>query len=167
MSFLWYWPLPKDLSGFWDFDKWKQKQTWKPIKSEQSGTHELVAAIEQGASQEQWEKKRGEWQRISDEILGQVSDTKPAKVRVEFLGDPLDRATYSIRRLRYTLTDAPEWGYAFVLAPSGERKKRPAVIALHQTSPAGKVEVIGLERTADLNNGVWYGQELAEQGFVV
>ena len=39
MSFLWYWPLPKDLSGFWDFDKWKAKQTWQPMRSEQSGTH--------------------------------------------------------------------------------------------------------------------------------
>src|SRR3954467_5170547 len=114
MSFLWYWPLPKDTSGFWEFDKWKTKQTWQPIKSEQSGTHELVGPIDQGATQKQWEQKRADWQRISDEILGQVSDTKPAKVRYEFLGEPLERTSpaYSIRRLRYLLTETPstEWG---------------------------------------------------------
>ncbi len=70
--------------------------------------------------------------------------------------------SYSLRRLRYTLTDE-EWGYAWLLVPSGAATPRPAVIALHQTVPQGKLEPAGLEGDPEQA----CGEELARQGFVV
>jgi dienelactone hydrolase len=177
MSFLWYWP-----AGGWDFDKWKSRRTWQPIRSEQSGTHELVPPCEENATAAQWREKRAHWQSITDQLLGTLAgeqrspDASTDKPRAtphwEFIGEPLEqrgRSSFSMRRLRYALTDE-EWGYAWLLLPESktETESKPAtVIALHQTTPSGKHEVIGLETVPGQTNGVWFGRELVEAGFAV
>ncbi|HWB53274.1 MAG TPA: prolyl oligopeptidase family serine peptidase [Tepidisphaeraceae bacterium] len=167
MSFLWYWP--DNGAGSWNFDKWKAIQTWKPVHSEQSGTHELVAPIEQGATPQQWEEKRKMWQGITDQLLGTLTDRAPTQVRFEMLGETLEsrgESPYTMRRLRYTLTDK-EWGYAWLLVPKNLKGRGAAMLALHQTSCDGKSEAVGFDVLPDQINGVWYARELAEQGFVV
>src|SRR2546430_2231431 len=82
---------------------------------------------------------------------------RPAEMKWEWLGDELVREkspVYWMRRLRYRLTE-DEWGYGWLMwpgekgdtsvAPTKGAAKRGAVIALHQTSPAGKNEPVGLE----------------------
>jgi len=165
MSFLWYWP-----AGGWDFDKWKSTQKWKPIQSEQSGTHELAPPIEENATETQWREKRKQWQTITDELLGNLTDRPPQPgVKYEFLGAAYETkgdAPFRMQRLRYTLTDR-EWGYAWLLVPNALKGRGPAVISLHQTSCDGKNEAVGFDVLPGQTNCVWYGKELAEQGFVV
>ncbi len=164
MSFLWYWP-----AGGWDFDKWKARQSWTPIKSDQSGTHELLPPLREAASVEEWQEQRRHWQTITDHLLGKLTDTPPKEMKWEVISAEYEKRgdkPFTMRRVRYTLTDH-EWGYAWLLVPVGEKKKRPAVIALHQTACSGKDEVVGFEMIPGQTNGVWYGKELAEEGFVV
>src|SRR6266542_2374028 len=97
MSFLWYWP-----KGGWDFSAWKSAHPWEPIKSEQSGKHELVRLVAQGASAADWEKAREKWRAVSDAVLGEIADKKPSKVTWEWLGEELLREkspSFTMRRL--------------------------------------------------------------------
>lgn len=165
MSYLWYWP-----AGGWDFDEWRKHHDWEPIRSEQSGRAEPLPLVGSGADAlRQWEKAAPGWRRICDELLGTLTDRPPAHLRWEFLGDELLRdapdGAYTLRRLRYRLTDH-EWGYAWLLTPRAPAGPRPAVLALHQTSPTGKAEVVGLERIG-ADDSMPYAAELAERGFVV
>lgn len=168
MSFLWYWP-----DGGWDFAAWKRTHPWDPVLSAQSGSAEPLPLVSASGSDpaklERWRKERATWQRISDELLGTVSDLPPRRMRWEHLGPELVVRNapnpYTMRRLRYTLTDV-EWGYAWLLAPQDDAGPRPTVIALHQTTPSGKAEVVGLE-VRNSGSYMQYAAELAEQGFVV
>ncbi len=147
----------------------KLRQTWKPVHSEQSGTHELIPPIDQGATPQQWEEKRKMWQDMTDELLGKLTDRPPAQVRFETIGDSLENhgaSPYTMRRLRYALTDR-EWGYAWLLVPKNLKQSGAAVMALHQTSCSGKNETVGFDMLPGAINGVWYARELAEEGFVV
>src|SRR5690349_8971376 len=128
MSFLWYWP-----GGGWDFEKWKARQTWKPITSVQSGKADPIDLGD-------WENQKANWRAVSSQILGELTDRPPDKVTFEWLGDELLRekpAPYTMRRLRYRLTP-DEWGYAWYLVPKSLSGKAPTVIALHQTNTMGK-----------------------------
>lgn len=51
----------------------------------------------------------------------------------------------------------------FLLTPKRARSPRPAVVALHQTTPVGKEEPAGLRGDPDMG----YGAELARRGYVV
>jgi dipeptidyl aminopeptidase/acylaminoacyl peptidase len=166
VSYLWYWP-----DGGWDFEEWCRGHSWEPVYSEQSGRSEplpLVLDPLKPESAGEWERSAERWRRVSDEVLSAVSDRPPQTMRWEFLGEELtstSRPVYSLRRLRYTLTE-DEWGYAWLLVPRGARRPRAAVIALHQTSLSGKSEVIGLERSGP-DDYMHYAVELAAEGFVV
>ncbi|HZZ41687.1 MAG TPA: prolyl oligopeptidase family serine peptidase [Tepidisphaeraceae bacterium] len=161
MSFLWYWP-----GGGWDFDKWKSAHPWEPIRSQQSGSKALVPLISDTETLAGWKREAEYWRGISDQILGTLADKPPAKVTVEYLGARFSTDKYTLQRLRYLLTP-DEWGYAWLLVPKENNdQKKPAVIALHQTTPAGKDEAVGLELRPG-GEYLLYGVELASQGFVV
>ncbi len=165
MSFLWYWP-----QGGWDVDRWKKSHPWEPVRSEQSDHRELLP-ISPDVTRQQWDAQRARWKSISDKLLGTLNDKPPAKMRHEFLTDALDwhgEHPITMRRLRFTLTDS-EWGYGWLLTPRTEddRKMRPAVIALHQTSIQGKNEPAGLEGQPGFPSGMDYGLNVARQGFIV
>lgn len=164
MSFLWYWP-----SGGWDVQKWKAAHPWQPIHSEQSEHKELIPLTWPDITAEQWESQRQRWKKISDEILGQLSDKPASPMKWEFLNEPLELGgdkPITMRRLRFQLTPS-EWGYAWLLTPKDDRKIRPAVIALHQTSIQGKNEVVGIENIPGDPGGVSYGLYIAQGGFTV
>jgi dienelactone hydrolase len=158
VSYLWYWP-----AGGWDFDKWKAERHPPPALAS-IGTANAVLVP---TTPEEWLSQRDLWRQATDALLGTVTDSPPTRMRWEVLGDALqcngNSGAVSLQRLRYTLTDE-EWGYAWLLRPVGDDKVlRPAVLALHQTVPQGKLEPIGIEGNPELA----YGRELAEQGFVV
>ncbi|MBI5095172.1 MAG: prolyl oligopeptidase family serine peptidase [Candidatus Hydrogenedentes bacterium] len=155
MSYLWYWP-----AGGWDFDKWKKRHPWKPITTTQSGTRDLEPLIPRGGGLRDWKKRREEILATTGAILGTLTDRPPRKFKFDVL-EQRRHDTYRLQRVRYTLTDS-EWGYAWLLTPPGKRK-RPAVIALHQTVQQGKDEPVGIEGSDSLA----YARDLANEGFVV
>ena len=161
MSFLWYWP-----AGGWDFDKWKRSHDWTPIESEQSGKAEPVLLVSDGMTAEQWLKEQQKWRKISEQVLGSLSDGAPTKFRYDALGPSLRAEKYTLQRYRYTLTDE-EWGFAWLLSPHEPRAKGGVVIAHHQTVVGGKDEPVGFDIVPEADPGVYYAKELAERGFTV
>ena len=86
------------------------------------------------------------------------SQRRPPEVRVveeRHLGG----VTY--RRLDY-LAEPGDWVPAWLLLPAGSTR-RPAMLALHQTTKFGKDEPAGMAGKPNLH----YAKELAERGFVV
>ena len=76
MSFLWYWP-----AGGWDFDAWKKTHDWTAISSEQSGRKDPLPLVPPGITAATWPKEAAKWRKISDEILGTLSDGPPTNPR--------------------------------------------------------------------------------------
>jgi len=161
VSFLWYWP-----AGGWDFDDWKSKHDWTAIRSEQSGQKDPLPLISDGMMLPQWQRKAGEWRKVSEQILGTLSDGPPTQFKFEALGIAYRTERYTMQRYRYTLTDE-EWGYAWLLMPHQRAIADAAVLALHQTACSGKDEPVGLDFTPDERHGVYYAHELANLGHVV
>jgi dienelactone hydrolase len=125
-----------------------------------------VPLVSESETREGWGRERAYWKGVSDQILGTLTDRPPGKPVMEWLGAEMVVGNYTMQRVRYLLT-AEEWGYAWVLVPVGGRgKKNAAVIALHQTVPAGKHEAVGLEVRPG-GEYLPYGAELAARGFVV
>src|SRR5688500_3839259 len=111
MSFLWYWP-----AGGWNFEKWKAAHPWTPITSAQSGRDDLLPLVGVGVTRDQWHASRKKWLDITSQILGDIKDAPPTTMKWEFLTDPLTRhgtSPFTMQRLRYTLTEGGEWGYAW------------------------------------------------------
>ena len=165
MSFLWYWP-----AGGWNFARWKSAHPWTPISTEQSGREDLLQLTTDTSTKDHWHEQRDHWLKIARQLLGEVNDVSPKKIVWEWLCDPLVRQSDSpfvMRRLRYTLTEAGEWGYAWLCTPSRAHKSRAAVIALHQTVMQGKNEPVGLEGRPGDPGGMEYARHLAERGVTV
>jgi dienelactone hydrolase len=161
MSYLWYWP-----AGGWNFEKWKAAHDWSPITSEQSGKAEPLPLVTDATTPAQWQRDAMGWRKISEQILGTVSEGPPTKFRSEALGPKFSSEKYSLQRYRYTLTDE-EWGFGWLMVPTQRRIRDAAVLALHQTVVLGKDEPVGLDIVPEADPGVYYGKELAERGFVV
>ena len=166
MSFLWYWPAGGSTG--WDFDAWKSKQhDWTPIKSEQSGKKDPLPLVTPEMTLAQWQREAApKWRKVSEQILGSLSDGPPTQFKYEALGPSYRTRRYTMQRYRYTLTDE-EWGYAWLLTPHERKLADAAVLALHQTSCSGKDEPVGIDMTPDERAGVYYAHELAERGFIV
>jgi dienelactone hydrolase len=165
VSFLWYWPAGG--SSGWDFDAWKSKHDWTAIESEQSKSKDPLPLVSADTTREQWQRDLApKWRKISEQVLGSLSDGAPTNFRHEALGPSYRTQRYAMQRYRYSLTDE-EWGYAWLLTPHERKFDNPAVIALHQTACSGKNEPVGIDMTPDERSGVYYAHELAERGFVV
>lgn len=165
MSFLWYWPAGHDTG--WDFDAWKKKHDWSAITSDQSGSKEPLPLVRDAAHTTlgDWQKEAAKWRKISDQVLGPLSDAPPIRFKFDALGSIYRTDKFSMQRYRYSLTDE-EWGYAWLLLPTKRIIDDGAVIGLHQTACGGKNEVVGIDFTPDERAGVYYAAELAERGFV-
>ena len=161
MSFLWYWP-----TGGWDFNAWKRSHEWTPIESEQSGNAEPVPLVTDGMTAADWQKQQQKWRKVSEQILGSLSDGAPTQFRYEPLGYAFRGEKYALQRYRYTLTDE-EWGYGWLLTPHERKIRDGVVIAHHQTCIGGKNEPAGLDMVPEADPGVYYAKEMAERGFVV
>lgn len=111
---------------------------------------------------EQWERKKIEILRRVQPLIGAM----PVLDRVSFevVGEKRLSDSVISREIVYTAYDGDDVT-AFLLLPDNltEQQKKPAVIALHQTSAYGKEEVAGVQGDPELA----YGLELAERGFVV
>src|SRR5439155_18782255 len=165
VTYLWYWPAGGSTG--WDFDAWKSKHDWTPVHGEQSGQKDPLPLRSDGMTLNQWKREAApKWRKISEQVLGTLSDGPPTKFRSEPLGIEYRTQRYMLRRYRYLLTDE-EWGYAWLLVPHERKFPGAAVLALHQTTCVGKDEPVGLDFTPNERTGVYYAHELAERGHVV
>lgn len=155
MSYLWYWP-----SGGWDYDAWKARDSWQPPRYEEA-QRPAFPLVKRGATLEDWLARRGTLMQITRELLGELTDLPPGRMRHDVLEERA-KPGYDMRRLRYTLTD-DESGFGWLLLPHDRTGPSPCVIALHQTVPQGKDEPVGIVG----DPGLAYGAELAARGFVV
>ncbi len=109
---------------------------------------------------DQWEQKRSAIRAILDDFLGPFpKKVCPLDAKVE--GEE-DMGPY--RRIRVTYNTLPtERVPAYLLIPKEIQGTAPSVVALHQTVPEGKGEVVGLTG----NKSMSIGLHLVERGYVV
>jgi hypothetical protein len=161
MSYLWYWP-----AGGWNFDDWHASHPAPPITSAQSGRKDPLPLLAPGMRLDAWQKESAGWQKISDQVLGSLSDAPPIQPAHDAIGVEYRTDRYAMRRYRYRLTDE-EWGFGWLMLPHQRKCADGVVLALHQTVPGGKNEVVGLEAIPGDHVGVNYAQELAQYGIAV
>lgn len=109
----------------------------------------------------EWNRRRGDILAALTRVLGEAPPPRrsgPPEVRVlETIREP----AWVRRRLTFSTPDGdavPAW----LLVPAGREGRRPAMLCLHQTTPAGKDEPAGLAGNPHLH----YAAELAARGFV-
>lgn len=168
MSYLWYWPDNNPDS--WHFERWRQAQTWQPVRSEQSGQADPLPLLPEDGTLEQWRTELApHWRAISEEVLGRLADVPPSSASGPTgdlaMGPELRTDAYTMQRYRYPLTD-DEAGYGWLLTPH-QPVTDAAVIALHPTTPVGKDQSVGLDETDVPTTGGSYARELAERGYPV
>jgi len=107
-----------------------------------------------------WEERAGEIRRRVAEAMGPAPQRRLHWRKIESLyinGIAADRIVY------VSLDGDEISAYLLYPALTGHSGKHPAVMALHQTAPQGKEEIVGLDGNADLK----YGWELARRGYLV
>lgn len=113
-------------------------------------------------------RRPSEWRRRREHILAnmqKVMGPLPAADRDAPLDVVVEREerTDAYLRRKLTFVSAPgERVPAYLLLPLGPKRKRPAVLCLHQTTRIGKDEPVGLGSSPDLR----YADELARRGYV-
>jgi dienelactone hydrolase len=115
----------------------------------------------QVASVGQWEEKRSIIQEVLlDFLLPHPDELQPLDL---LLLSEEDMGGYVRRKLEYS-TLPGERVRAWLLIPTrGNTIPAPGILALHQTTPSGKDEVVGLEGDPKMA----YGLELVRRGYVV
>jgi acetyl esterase/lipase len=112
---------------------------------------------------EDWEQRRRHIVLGMEQVMGPLPNpAQPVAIDVVVLEEhPEELLTR--RKVAYC-TDRPDKRVtAWLLLPTGDAaKRRPAVLCLHQTTPAGKDSPVGLADRPTLH----YARELAERGFV-
>jgi len=86
-----------------------------------------------------------------------VDELKPLR------GEPVDMGTYTRQSLSIAVDGPEDRVTAWLLLPKQSDERAPGAIALHQTTPQGKDEPVGLSGDPELA----YARELAERGFAV
>ena len=113
-------------------------------------------------SAREWESRRREILAAMERVMGPLphpAHREPLDVRVE---SEVRAERYVRRKLSYASVSG-ERVPAYLLLPTGpDQGKRPAALCLHQTTPLGKDEPVGLGGSANLH----YAHELAERGYV-
>jgi dienelactone hydrolase len=110
-----------------------------------------------------WQHRRR--QIISDmqEVMGPLPHPKsPVSLEVHILQEQQEDG-YIRRKIAYHTDDPKARIHAWLLIPKDAvSKKHPAVLCLHQTTPAGKDSPVGLTDRATLQ----YAKELTKRGYV-
>lgn len=108
-----------------------------------------------------WLKRRAQILASMEQVMGPLPDASRK--------GPLDvRVVEEVRLLKFTrkkITFAAEVNDrvpAYLLIPHELNGKAPAMLCLHQTTPMGKAEPVGMGIKTNLH----YAQELAERGYV-
>ncbi|MEC1714817.1 alpha/beta fold hydrolase [Schinkia azotoformans] len=73
-----------------------------------------------------------------------------------------DKVDHIRRKVRFQVA-LNDYIDAYLLLPKGVKYPRPAILALHQTVPQGKLETVGISGTEDMA----YGLELVRRGYIV
>lgn len=108
-----------------------------------------------------WSQRRAHILAAFESMAGELpgpSHRVPLDVQIT---DSFDDGKYLRQKLSYAAEQGdrvPAW----LLVPKGLKKAAPAMLCLHQTTPLGKDEPVGLGGSANLH----YAKELAERGYV-
>ncbi|WJH35114.1 alpha/beta fold hydrolase [Paenibacillus sp. CC-CFT747] len=126
---------------------------------------QLLEGIE---TDEQWSAKRERIKRAWLELLGEEPEIAPSAGTspkpYEVIGK-VEEADHTRLDIRYPANDGDTIG-AYLLLPrdsSGEKTKRPAVLALHPTAESGRRDTA----TKEGRDNRRYGLELVSRGYVV
>lgn len=107
-----------------------------------------------------WAKRRRHILESMQQVMGPLSPPRniPLDIRIEE-----ERVFRSYTRRKLTYVAAPgDRVPAYLLIPNTRLARAPAMLCLHQTTPAGKNEPAGLEGNPQLR----YAAELADRGYV-
>lgn len=120
-----------------------------------------VGAIRPVENAEQWGRRRAEILASMQEVMGELpSPDRRSPLDVHVL-ESVDLDRYARKKISFV----PEPGdrvIAYLLIPKDLAAPAPAMLCLHQTTPAGKDSPAGLEGRPTLH----YGHELAQRGYV-
>jgi acetyl esterase/lipase len=110
-----------------------------------------------------WRERRRHIVLGMEQVMGPLpKPERPVALDVVVLEEHREKL-FTRRKVAYCTDRADKRVTAWLLLPSGETTaSRPAVLCLHQTTPAGKDSPVGLADRPTLH----YARELAERGFV-
>ncbi len=112
-------------------------------------------------------RNRKDWQAARDRVLAGMQRVMGAlpprngKPVVVVKLESEDLAGFTRTKIKYQC-EPGDFVPAFLLVPKRLKRRAPAMLCLHQTTPLGKDEPAGLGGNSDLH----YAEELAERGFV-
>lgn len=111
---------------------------------------------------ESWSIRRNHILKNMQKVMGPLPDADRSEAP-EWVEVEVEEFPATVRKLiRYESAPGSPV-HAFLYLPKEAEGKRPAILALHPTSPLGKRVVAGEGERTNRN----YGQELAEKGYVV
>jgi dienelactone hydrolase len=111
----------------------------------------------------------GEWTAKADALRDLFRQTlgcapeEPCPLSPEVL-EETDCGAYVRRKVSY-LAGPGERITAYILVPRGQSGRTPAILCVHPTSPLGKEQTVGHDRTEEGQNRA-YGVHLAERGYI-
>jgi dipeptidyl aminopeptidase/acylaminoacyl peptidase len=110
-----------------------------------------------------WQERRRHIIAGMEEVMGPVPrPAKPTALNVQVI-EAHEEEHFTRRKLAYHTDRHDKQVRAWLLLPEDEGPaRRPAVLCLHQTTPAGKDSPVGLADRPTLH----YARELAERGFI-
>lgn len=111
------------------------------------------------ATAKEWNDRRALLQRAIRRTIGSPSEPPPPPDVKTLATDKLDR--YDRVLIEYSVAK-DERVRAYLCRPRGEAKARPAVLVLHQTTPEGKRESVGLAGEKSLA----FAADLAGHGYI-
>ncbi len=107
-----------------------------------------------------WSQRRERILAAMQQVMGPLPKTPPGPPQIAVVDEVL-LPHFTRRKIEFQTGDGDAVP-AYLFIPAGERRKRPAVLCLHQTVSLGKGEPAGLGGKENLH----YASELAERGFV-
>ena len=122
-----------------------------------NGRREYLRDVE---NLQQWAQYRRQIVRAMEEVMGPLPPRPRISLDVRKLEES-DLGKFTRTKLTYR-SQKGDHVPAYLLIPKGARRRVPAVLCLHQTTPLGAAEPAGLGGNPNLH----YALELAERGYV-
>jgi dienelactone hydrolase len=120
----------------------------------------LCADLPEVHTRAQWEAQRKQTLAGMQAVMGPLPHRRPDPLRVVVLEEE-KFPKFTRKKITY-VSEGDDHVPAYLFLPVGPKRRRPAMLCLHQTTRIGKGEPAGLGGKPDLQ----YARELAERGYV-
>ena len=120
----------------------------------------LCAALPEARTRAQCDAQRQQTLAGMQLVMGALPHRRPEPLQVVVLEEEKS-PKFTRRKITY-VSEADDRVPAYLFLPAGAKRRRPAMLCLHQTTRIGKGEPAGLGGKPDLQ----YARELAERGYV-